>query len=248
VRTVKPTDWFNVISNGRLQKGMPPFTSLTADDRWGCGGVSLYAVHFARSIGQGQVVYMDKCAACHGATGSPATRATPDLSDASRMAGKSQADLDGVIANGKGTMPGLASVSQADRQAAADYVRSLSMGLVKLAAAQRRSGYYRFACQWHAGRQVARQSAVTLYALSPDGSSLMFTRTLASDAKGQFVFDKLDASMPIMYGLQTEYLKAIYTSEALSLRTAADAHGPDHGLRDDGGCQQYQHRTDAHVL
>jgi hypothetical protein len=57
---------------------------------------------------------------------------------------------------------------------------------------------------------------VTLYALSPDGSSLMFTRTVTSDAQGQFVFDKLDATPPILYGLQAEYLRAIYTSEALS--------------------------------
>ncbi len=226
VRTVKPTDWFNVISNGRLQRGMPPFTSLTAEDRWDVVAY-LYTLSIPQDqLDRGKAVYTDKCASCHGATGKSDNTATPDISDASKMVSKSQSDLDAVdavhraIANGKGAMPGLAGVSQADRQAAADYVRSLSMDLVKIAAPKGEATIMGSFVNGTPGGKPPGNLPVTLYALSPDGSSLMFTRTLAADAKGQFVFDKLDASTPIMYGLQAEYLKAIYTSEALSF-----AHG-----------------------
>jgi len=75
---------------------MPPFTSLTADQRW-----NLVAYLYTLSIPEGRLdrgkaVYADKCASCHGATGkADAQRApgTPDLSDPARMADRSQATL-----------------------------------------------------------------------------------------------------------------------------------------------------------
>jgi len=222
VRTAKPTDWFNVISNGRLQKGMPPFTSLTADDRWDVVAY-LYTLSISQDqLDKGQVFTWTSVPRATARRASPATRPRRiSLMRAGWPANRHRRpDLDGVIANGKGTMPGLAGVSQADRQAAADYVRSLSMGLVKLAAPKGEAAIAGSLVNGTPGGKSPGSLPVTLYALSPDGSSLMFTRTLTSDAKGQFVFDKLDASMPIMYGLQAEYLKAIYTSEALSF-----AHG-----------------------
>jgi mono/diheme cytochrome c family protein len=106
-RSVKPTDWFSVISNGRLQKGMPPFTSLVADDRWDVVAY-LYTLSIPQEqVDKGKTVYTDKCALCHGATGKPDAQSAPgvpDLSDASKMADQSQADLDAVIANGKGAI------------------------------------------------------------------------------------------------------------------------------------------------
>jgi len=220
VRSVKPTDWFNVISNGRLQKGMPPFTGLTADDRWDVVSY-LYTLSISQDqLDQGKTVYVDKCASCHGATGKSDNPATPDLSDASKMADKSQADLDTVIANGQGTMPGFSSVSQADRQAVADYVRSLSMDLLKIAAPKGEASITGFLVNGTPNGKAPGNLPVTLYALSPDGSSLIYTRTVTADAAGNFTFDKLDTSTPAMYGLQTQYLKATYTSDALTF-----AHG-----------------------
>lgn len=219
-RSVKPTDWLNVISNGRIQKGMPPFTSLAAEDRWDAVAY-LYTLSIPQDqLDKGKTVYTDQCASCHGATGKSGNAATPDISNASEMVSKSQADLDAVIAEGKGAMPGFASLSQADRQAAGDYVRSLSMDFVKIAVPKGEATIMGSFVNGTSGGKAPGNLPVTLYALSPDGSSLMFTRTLASDANGQYVFDKLDASTPIMYGLQAEYLNALYTSAALSF-----AHG-----------------------
>ena len=219
VRSVKPADWFNVISNGRLQRGMPPFTSLTLDDRW-----DVVAYLYTLSIPQvqldlGKTVYADKCASCHGATGKSDKSGAPDLSDVSQMA-KSQADLDAVIAAGKGAMPGFSTLAPTDRQAVADYVRSLSISLTKIVAPKGEASIIGSLVNGTPGGKAPGSLPVMLYALSPDGSNLMYTRTLTSDAGGQFVFDKLDASTPIMYGLQTQYMRATYTSDALTF-----AHG-----------------------
>ena len=218
-RAVKPSDWFNVLSTGRMQKGMPPFTSLTADQRWDLVAY-LYTLSIPEGrLDRGEAVYADKCASCHGATGkADAQRApgTPDLSDPARMADRSQADIDAVIANGRGAMPGFGSLSQEDRLAAADYVRSLSMALNKVVLPAGQGAIVGSIVNGTAGARVPGNLPLTLYALSPDGSTLMFTRTAQADASGQFTFEKLDSSTSIMYGIQTQYLKATYTSAPLT--------------------------------
>jgi hypothetical protein len=70
------------------------------------------------------------------------------------------------------------------------------------------------------GAQAPGSQPLTLYALPADGSSILFTRTVTSDASGQFTFDKLDASPTTMYAIQTRYQKAYYTSDPLTF-----AHG-----------------------
>jgi cbb3-type cytochrome c oxidase subunit III len=219
-RSAKPSDWFTVISNGRIQKGMPPFTSLDTDDRWDVVAY-LYTLSISpEQLDKGKTVYADKCATCHGATGKPAAADTPDLSDIARMAGKSQTDFDAIIAAGRGAMPGFSALSQAERQAASDYVRSLAISLSKTAAPTGTASIVGALVNGTAGASVPGNVPVTLYALTPDGSALMYTRTVGTDAGGRFAFDKLDAATPIMYGLQVSYLKGTYTSDAVSF-----AHG-----------------------
>jgi len=218
-RAARPTDWFSTLTNGRMQKGMPPFTSLTSDQRWDLVAY-LYTFSIPQDrLDQGEAVYADKCAACHGAAGKSDTPGAPDLSDPAKMATKSQADLDAVIVNGRGAMPGFA-LGQDDRLAVADYVRSLSMSLNKVVLPTGQAAIAGSIVNGTAGAKTPGNLPVTLYALSPDGSSLMFTRTATADASGQFTFDQLDASGSILYGIQTEYLKAMYTSDPLTF-----AHG-----------------------
>ena len=71
-----------------------------------------------------------------------------------------------------------------------------------------------------AGASSPAHQPLTLYALTQDGSSILFTRTVTSDVGGQFAFDQLDPSPTTMYAIQTQYLKAYYTSDPLTF-----AHG-----------------------
>lgn len=221
VRTVRPVDWFNAITSGRMQKGMPPFQSLSDDQRWDTVAF-LYSLSVPKErLDRGKAVYTDKCAMCHGEAGKGINPSLPDLSDPGKMAGKSQADLDAVIVSGKGTMPGLASLSQDERLAVADYVRSFSMSLDKTTAPAAGQGTMTGTLtNGTAGAQSPGNLPLTLYAISPDRNSILFTRTVTSDAGGGFVFNQLDASPMTLYAVQAEYQRANYQSDLVTF-----AHG-----------------------
>ncbi len=79
----------------------------------------------------GQAVYDRSCKSCHGADGTPnaaiAKMMKVDMKDlkSAEVQGMSDADLKGVIANGKGKMKPIKSVSGADADNVVAYVRSL---------------------------------------------------------------------------------------------------------------------------
>ncbi len=91
-----------------------------------------------------------------------------------------------------------------------------------------------------AGASSPAHQPLTLYALTQDGSSILFTRTVTSDAGGQFAFDQLDPSPTTMYAIQTQYLKAYYTSDPLTF-----AHG---GVTLTVPITVYETTTDAAAL
>ena len=65
-----PQDWFLTVSNGRLDRYMPPFKgSLTEAERW---DVIAYLYEMGTPdfvLTRGVAVYQERCAACHGPTG-----------------------------------------------------------------------------------------------------------------------------------------------------------------------------------
>ena len=69
-RARTPEEWYDIVSNGRLQQGMPGFAgSLDADQRW---DVIAYAWSLAASqqqIERGKQVYAEQCVQCHGDCG-----------------------------------------------------------------------------------------------------------------------------------------------------------------------------------
>jgi hypothetical protein len=136
------------------------------------------------------------------------------------MSGKSQSDLDAVIAAGRGAMPSFSNLSQDDQQVVADYVRSFSMSFAKTTLPAGQASIAGILVNGTSGGQTPGNQPLTLFALPSDGSSILFTRTVTSDAAGQFTFDKLDASPTTMYAIQTRYQKAFYTSDPLTF-----AHG-----------------------
>lgn len=129
-----PQDWFTAVTNGNIERLMPPWRdTLSAQQRW---DVALYAYTLAYEPGQvarGQLVYEQKCASCHGAggrgDGPQAEGPVPDLTDQSRMALVSDRAIHTAIAEGMGqTMPAFADeLDEAQRQDAAAYVRALAL-------------------------------------------------------------------------------------------------------------------------
>jgi mono/diheme cytochrome c family protein len=80
LRLAAPGDLFQVISNGRIERGMPPFGSqssepLSADDRWRLVAALYSLAHTNDAVAAGAAIYRASCQECH-ADGS---EADPDL-------------------------------------------------------------------------------------------------------------------------------------------------------------------------
>ncbi len=130
-RQAVPAEWFRVVTQGNLDRFMPPFPSLNDKERW---DVTAYALSLSASsemIRQGGQVYAEVCAACHGLSGKgdgpDAPPSTPDFTDQVAMTAKSANVLFQVVSQGAAEMPAFGDkLSEEQRWAAVYYARSLS--------------------------------------------------------------------------------------------------------------------------
>jgi mono/diheme cytochrome c family protein len=136
-RLSAPAAWFKLVTQGNIERFMPPFRSLSDGERW---DVVAYAQSLSLSADQlalGEQLYQDNCAECHGAGGQgdgPGAVAyaepLPDFSDLELMAARSNAALyqaisDGIPSRG---MPAFADrLAEEERWALADYLRSFML-------------------------------------------------------------------------------------------------------------------------
>lgn len=134
-RLVKPINWFTIITQGKIERMMPPFKSLTDRQRW-----DLVAYLFTLSTPQqvladGKSVYEANCQSCHGSQGAgngekaaSLSAKVPNWRDLTRLAQLSAKELVTVVNNGAGqAMPAYASqLSEEQRWAVVAYIRSLT--------------------------------------------------------------------------------------------------------------------------
>ncbi len=133
-----PSDWYTVISQGSIERGMPPFSSLTEQERW---DVLSYVYELSATDderAQGAVLYAQKCATCHGSDGrgdgaqAASLASSPtNLRDPRSMAGFSGTDLYQAIASGVSPdMAGFGSqLSAGDIWALVAYLRTFIFDL-----------------------------------------------------------------------------------------------------------------------
>ncbi len=132
-RNSNPAQWFSVVTQGNLDRFMPPFSSLTDRQRW---DVIAYVYSLSApetEISQGQQLYQDNCAGCHGEQGkgdgpdaANLSVKPRDLSDQEFMASQSANDFFNAITQGvTPDMPAFSGqLSEADRWALSDYLRA----------------------------------------------------------------------------------------------------------------------------
>jgi len=70
----------------------------------------------------GEALYKSKCAMCHGADGSKISAHNLQSADVQKL---SDADLSGIITNGKGKMPAMKSLKPEEVSGIVAYVRTL---------------------------------------------------------------------------------------------------------------------------
>ena len=134
-RDATPVDWYQTVTNGRLEKLMPPWgDKLSEAERW---SVTLYLYTLPNTdeqIAQGQVVWAAKCAECHGQQGQGTLKGAP-LPDLLTI---STSRALAVVADGlPDKMPPLAAdLTLEQREAVIAYARTLRLGAQAVEVAQ----------------------------------------------------------------------------------------------------------------
>lgn len=134
VRQQRPDAYFNIITNGNLEKLMPPWRdALSEQERWDVA-LYVYTLHYNEAQrARGAEVYATKCAECHAADGSGAGEKMREydtmaytLNDFAEMAYIGDNAIYTAVVEGKGDiMPAMRDeLSDEDIWAVAAYVRT----------------------------------------------------------------------------------------------------------------------------
>jgi mono/diheme cytochrome c family protein len=120
-----PADWYQVVTLGNMDNFMPPFSSLSDQERW---DVVAYAQSLSRTpeqISAGKDLFDEYCADCP----------TDLFSDQEEMATLSTNELVSLLSEGGEGLPALGeSLSDDELVAVADYLQTLTLDASSLAA------------------------------------------------------------------------------------------------------------------
>lgn len=236
-RARAPEEWYDIVANGRLEKGMPGFSgSLDVDQRW---DVIAYAWSLAASpqqVERGKQVYAEQCVQCHGDTGKgdgrDAQGQLSDLSEFATLAKAAPGVWDQAMASGH--VPSFAgTVSEADRRAAIDYVRTFAYDYPTSASAsaatppaatgqspstqpppavaEQVTGYIVTGTPGHS--LPPNLTVVFEYQRNSDGA--IISQTVPLDAQGRFVVTGTQMSHGDMMRARTEYDAITYFSDVV---------------------------------
>jgi len=134
-RQSAPARWYTVVTQGDMNNFMPPFSSLSDQQRWDVVAYAFTLSAPSSEIAQGKELFQSNCTSCHGDQGrgdgpqaAGLSVPPPDLTNQSFMAQKTGEDFFQAITNGVSPdMPGYADqLSDDQRWAIAEYVRSLT--------------------------------------------------------------------------------------------------------------------------
>lgn len=124
-RKAAPARWFTVVSQGNLERFMPPFTSLSDQERWDVVAYALSLHTTEEQIQQGRELFESNCIDCD----------TRFFTDQETMAALSEDDLVNLIKEGGDGIPAFgANLSEEGLYAVAAYLRTLGFAAPPLAA------------------------------------------------------------------------------------------------------------------
>ncbi len=115
-RAAVPAEWYRIVTQGNLERFMPPFTSLSVQERWDVVAYALTLHVSPAELERGRKLFEDFCSDCP----------LDQFRDQEWMAARSNQELARILQEGNGTFSGLnARMSDGFNELAA-YVRTLS--------------------------------------------------------------------------------------------------------------------------
>jgi len=114
-----PAEWYTVVTQGRIDRFMPPFASLSDQERWDVVSYALTLQTNAEQIELGKTLVEENCSDCGKA-----------FTSLEMMSALSKADIIQMIRSGGGGLPAFASeFTDEQASAAAAYIRTLTFAV-----------------------------------------------------------------------------------------------------------------------
>jgi mono/diheme cytochrome c family protein len=221
-RLVTPEQWFEIVKQGRMMQFMPPWQNRLSDEQiWDVVAYSLFLHTSEAELAQGETIWGQQCAACHGPDGAGAGPqaaadglAMPNLADPAVTTGRSLADWYMVTNAGRNAMPAFGdALSQAELWAAMAYARSFSFQPIVAAPVPEGTG--RLTGQVRngtTGQPVA--GAVILNTF--ENFTPLRSQQLKTGPDGAFAFERLPTGSSYVYLLTTAYGDSTFGSDIFS--------------------------------
>jgi mono/diheme cytochrome c family protein len=139
-----PTKWYTIITQGQMDRYMPPFIGLSDAERWDALAYVYSLSNTTSQVSQGAALYKDLCAICHGTPGDStsvlAAGVKTNFSDPTFMSQATGLGLYQAIANGSSTDPKMqafnSQMSESEIWAVTAYLRMASFDMSSAVVAQ----------------------------------------------------------------------------------------------------------------
>jgi mono/diheme cytochrome c family protein len=226
-RAATPAAWFQVITEGRMDKFMPPWSDTLGEaERWNLVAF-LYTLSTSQTqINSGQALYAASCAECHGEGGQgdgpkASGLKVPDFTDQTFMSARTQSDFFKSVTDGAGDAAHTyqSKLTEAERWAVVDYVRAFAYAYAAPAAAPV-AGQARVAgavTNGTGGVDVPADLVVTLHGF--DNFNAAQTMSTTVGVTGTYQFDNVSYTPGMQFLVSTDYQGVIYGSDIFSFTT-----------------------------
>ncbi len=225
--SLSPQSILNVIREGRLERGMPPWKNRLSDEAMGAVTAYLFDLHLGTErYEKARTLYNEKCAACHGEQGrgdGPLAEGldVPDLTAWSDWVQVSVRDWQKNIGADTVHANALASLDQAQVEDVLVYMRTLTYS--SSLAPFRGKGVIQGKVEMMTAGEAANFNglAVTLFgfrgSMEPE---LILTATVGTDST--FRFENLSTESDALYSISTQWEGIPYSSGVLAFLPGQD--------------------------
>ena len=116
-RPASPAQWYTMVTRGNMERFMPPFASLSDQERWDVVAYAMTLHTSEEEIAQGKEIFETNCADC----------STDFFRDQAKMSALSEVELARIVKQGNDQVPPFgAKLSDDEVWAVAAYLRTLS--------------------------------------------------------------------------------------------------------------------------
>ena len=233
-RSAQPADWYTVVTEGRMDRFMPPFASLSDVQRWDVVAYALSLSTTNAQLARGEELFDQACVGCHGASGTGG-QAAVDLTAPDFYARQSLEALSTTIAGGGGGMPAFADTFDSEQLLSlAAYVRSLafsghsgpgasaggegnppSAGEEGAAAAESAAALGTIEGQIVNGTPGGDSpGALDVSIIGFDGDQPVYSQDVTADSDGRYSLENVEIVAGRIFGAIVEYKGVPYYSSA----------------------------------